>query len=54
MMATAHIVIIAIVLARFSECVVVLHLTNSFNKFTKLTKKKIHPVRDFHTNINSP
>ena len=49
MMVTVHIAIIAIVLERFLECAVALHLTNSFNKFTKLIKKKILPVMDSRT-----
>ena len=49
MMVTVHIATIAIVLERFLECAVALHLTSSFNKFTKLIKKKILPVMDSRT-----
>ena len=49
MMVTVHIATIATVLERFLECAVALHLTNSFNKFTKLIKKKILPVMDSRT-----
>ena len=48
-MATVHIATIAIVLERFSECVVALHLMISFNKFTKPIKKRILLVRDPRT-----
>ena len=48
-MVTVHIATIAIVLERFLECAVALHLTSSFNKFTKLIKKKILPVMDSRT-----
>ena len=49
MMATVHIATIAIVRERFLECAVAWHLTISFNKFTKLIKKKILPVMDSRT-----
>ena len=48
-MATVHIATIAIVLERFSECAVALHLMISFNKFTKPIKKRILLVRDPRT-----
>ena len=48
-MATVHIATIAIVLERFSECVVALHLMISFNKFIKPIKKRILLVRDPRT-----
>lgn len=49
MTATVRIATIAIAPERFSECVVALHLTISFNKFTKPIKKKILPVMDYRT-----